>query len=102
MNMLLFRDMKTTGVATEKCGLFVSETLPFLASTPDRIVSETALLEVKCPYTSRHMTDYCFAIESFPNCNYDQLRDFLVLPSKRKLQSIVSATNIDQVLEKTF
>jgi hypothetical protein len=48
------------------------------------------------------VADYCFAIESFPNCNYEQLRDFLVLPSKRKLRSVVYSVNIDQVLIKTF
>ena len=48
------------------------------------------------------VADYCFAIESYPNCNYEQLRDFLVLPSKRKLQSVVSSVNIDQVLKKTL
>ena len=30
------------------------------------------------------VSDYCFAIESFPNCHYEQLREFLILPSKRK------------------
>jgi len=48
------------------------------------------------------VADYCFGIESYPRCNYDHLRDFLVLPSKRKLQSIVSGTNMDSILEKTF
>ena len=48
------------------------------------------------------MSDYCFAIESFPHCKYEQLRDVLVLPSKRKVQSIVSATGVEQVLDKTF
>ena len=44
---------------------------------------------------------YCFAVESFPRCSYEQLREVLVLPSKRKIQSIVSSVNINQVLEKT-
>ena len=48
------------------------------------------------------VADYCFAVELFPNCSYEQLRDFLVLPSKRKMQSIVSSVNISQVLNKTF
>ncbi|RUS75870.1 hypothetical protein EGW08_016359 [Elysia chlorotica] len=33
------------------------------------------------------MNDYCFAVESYPHSNYEQLRDELVLPSKRKVQS---------------
>ena len=40
-------------------------------------------------------------MESFPRCSYQQLREVLVLPSKRKVQSIVSSVNINQVLEKT-
>ncbi|KAL8588631.1 hypothetical protein ACOMHN_050211 [Nucella lapillus] len=26
--------------------------------------------------------DYCFAVESFPHCDYDILREYLVLPRK--------------------
>ena len=56
----------------------------------------TRQLQLLCHKTFS-TADYCFAIESFPNCNYDQLRDFLVLPGKRKLQSIISATNINHL-----
>ncbi|XP_070196711.1 uncharacterized protein [Littorina saxatilis] len=48
------------------------------------------------------MNDFCFAIESFPQCSYEQLREYLVLPSKRKLQSIVASVDQDEVLRKTF
>ena len=48
------------------------------------------------------VVDYCFAIESFSKCDYEQLRDLLVLPSKQKLQSVVTSVNIDLVLKKTF
>ena len=48
------------------------------------------------------MDDYCFAIESFPNAHYEQLRDVLILPSKRKLQSVIASVNLDTVLDKTF
>lgn len=40
--------------ATSVCGLHVSKEHPFLASTPDRRVSDSLLLEVKCPFTSRN------------------------------------------------
>ncbi|KAF2355625.1 hypothetical protein FHG87_013621 [Trinorchestia longiramus] len=36
------------------------------------------------------MNDYSFTLQSYPKCNYEQLRDFLVLPCKRKLQYITS------------
>ncbi|KAF2367892.1 hypothetical protein FHG87_001337 [Trinorchestia longiramus] len=48
------------------------------------------------------MNDYCFALQSCPKCNYEQLRDFLVLPCKRKLQYITSSIDKDQVLRETF
>ncbi|KAF2356250.1 hypothetical protein FHG87_012994 [Trinorchestia longiramus] len=46
--------------------------------------------------------DYCFALQSYLKCNYEQLRDFLVLPCKRKLQYITSSIDKDQVLRETF
>ena len=48
------------------------------------------------------MNDYCFALESYPKCSYEQLRDFLVLPSKRQLQYITSSVDKDHVLRETF
>ncbi|KAF2356949.1 hypothetical protein FHG87_012299 [Trinorchestia longiramus] len=48
------------------------------------------------------MNDYCFAIQLYPKCNYEQLRDFLVLPCKRKLQYITPSIDKDQVLRETF
>ena len=48
------------------------------------------------------LQDYCFALEAFPHCKYEGLRDYLTLPSKRKLQSVVSSVDIAPVLVKTF
>ncbi|KAF2345411.1 hypothetical protein FHG87_023833 [Trinorchestia longiramus] len=48
------------------------------------------------------MNEYCFALQSYPKCDYEQLRDFLVLPCKRKLQYITSSIDTDQVLSETF
>ncbi|KAF2356951.1 Reverse transcriptase domain, partial [Trinorchestia longiramus] len=48
------------------------------------------------------MNVYCFAIQLYPKCNYEQLRDFLVLPCKRKLQYITPSIDKDQVLRETF
>ena len=41
------------GLKVEKCGTFISEFVPYLASTPDGIVKDSALVEVKCPYAAR-------------------------------------------------
>ncbi|KAF2353369.1 Zinc finger C2CH-type [Trinorchestia longiramus] len=48
------------------------------------------------------MNEYCFALQSYPKCNYEQLRDFLVLPCKRKLQYITSPIDKDRVPMETF
>ena len=46
--------------------------------------------------------DYCFAVGSFPHCNYEVLREYLVLPSRRKLQAVVTSVNVKDILSKTF
>ncbi|KAF2356833.1 Transmembrane protein 43 family [Trinorchestia longiramus] len=48
------------------------------------------------------MNDYFFALQSYPRCNYEQLRDFLVLLCKRKLQYITSSIDKDLVQRETF
>ena len=48
------------------------------------------------------MKDYCFALETYPKCSYEQLRDFLVLPSKRMLQYITTSVDKDKLLRETF
>ncbi|KAF2352405.1 hypothetical protein FHG87_016838 [Trinorchestia longiramus] len=48
------------------------------------------------------MNDYYFTLQSYPKCDYEQLRHFLVLTCKRKLQYITSSIDKDQVLRKIF
>ncbi|KAF2347899.1 hypothetical protein FHG87_021345 [Trinorchestia longiramus] len=66
-----------------------------------KLVFLTRLLELlsQKPFS---MNDYCFTPQSYPKCNYEQLRHFLVLPCKRKLQYITSSIDKDQVLRETF
>ena len=40
-------------VTTKPCGLFVCLEMPFLAASPDGVVNDVTLLEVKCPYAAR-------------------------------------------------
>ena len=40
-------------VSTNQSGLVVSITEPYLAASPDRLVGDSIVLEVKCPYTAR-------------------------------------------------
>ena len=46
--------------------------------------------------------DYCHALELFPRCSYDHLRDYLVLPCRRKMEITVSATDLEKVLIGLF
>lgn len=46
--------------------------------------------------------DYCQALELYPRSNYLDLREHLRLPSKRKIQAIVSSGDIESILKGTF
>ncbi|GFU83301.1 yqaJ domain-containing protein [Trichonephila clavipes] len=35
------------------CGLFVDKDKPFLCATPDGLVGDDGLIEIKCPYSAR-------------------------------------------------
>lgn len=45
-----------TGCVVSKCGLFIDRQRPWLAASPDGLVGEDALIEVKCPLTGKNMT----------------------------------------------
>lgn len=44
------------GVSVERSGLFIDHELPFLAATPDGLIGEDGIVEVKCPSTGSNMT----------------------------------------------
>ncbi|CAN7937485.1 unnamed protein product [Ixodes hexagonus] len=44
------------GVSVQKCGLFVDREYPYLAATPDGLVGEDTVVEVKCPENSNYLT----------------------------------------------
>ena len=37
----------------EECGLFILESHPFIAGSPDRLLGEDGIIEIKCPYSTR-------------------------------------------------
>ncbi|CAB3223521.1 unnamed protein product [Arctia plantaginis] len=39
----------------EKCGLFVDEKIPYLGASPDGLLGEDKIVEVKCPYSCANM-----------------------------------------------
>ena len=61
------------------------------------------LRQIQLLYSTNYNTsDYCFALELFPRCSYDHLREFLTLPCKRKMQMIVSSIDFEKVLTALF
>lgn len=38
------------------CGIFINSQWPFLGASPDAIISNDSLLEIKCPYSARNTT----------------------------------------------
>lgn len=44
---------ESTGVKVDKCGLFISQTHPFLGASPDGLIGNDTVVEVKCPYSCR-------------------------------------------------
>lgn len=43
------------GIEISSCGIFIDETIPYLAATPDGIVGDDTIVEFKCPYAARHV-----------------------------------------------
>src|SRR5580765_7149766 len=44
------------GIEINKCGIFIDGTIPYLAATPDGIVGDDTIVEIKCPYAARHVS----------------------------------------------
>lgn len=42
-----------TGSTVTECGLFVDKEHPFLCTSPDGLVGEDGLIEIKCPFTAK-------------------------------------------------
>jgi hypothetical protein len=50
----IFTDINSDQI--KDCGLFISEQHPFLAASPDGMIGDFGLIEIKCPYTARELT----------------------------------------------
>lgn len=44
---------EVTNLTVQKCGLHIAVDHPFLAATPDGLVGQSHVLEIKCPYKGR-------------------------------------------------
>ncbi|CAG9763584.1 unnamed protein product [Ceutorhynchus assimilis] len=47
---------KLIGKKIEPCGLFIDQEQQFLAASPDGIIEEKGIVEIKCPYSATEMT----------------------------------------------
>ena len=43
-----------TNKKVQKCGLFINESFPNFAATPDGLIDNDKIIEVKCPFTARN------------------------------------------------
>ncbi|XP_060871434.1 uncharacterized protein LOC132945685 [Metopolophium dirhodum] len=57
-----FQDL--TGMTVKLCGLFTDNEYPYLAASPDGLIGDNAIVEIKCPYTARDTNNAKEAIES--------------------------------------
>ncbi|KAF2364519.1 hypothetical protein FHG87_004732 [Trinorchestia longiramus] len=97
MNYDILFDKTIENVVT----LLQAHTSAYVETEEKKLVFLTRQLELSSQ-KQFSMNDYCFAVQSYPKCNFEQLRDFLVLPCKRKLQYITSSIDKDQARRETF
>ncbi|WAR12346.1 EXO-like protein [Mya arenaria] len=58
-----------TGLTVQRCGLYICHQKPYLACTPDGVISDTSIIEIKCPYSGRDM--FIKPGKLFPFLEYD-------------------------------
>lgn len=101
-------------IKTQTCGLFVPVDRPYLGASPDAIVGDDGIVEVKCPYAGRNMpilpgpkfrhlqldsnNQICFKKSSL---SYDQMQGQLFL-SNRKFSFFVVYTFQDLFVQKIY
>ncbi|XP_070525083.1 uncharacterized protein [Cardiocondyla obscurior] len=44
------------GVDITECGMFIDKDIPYLAASPDGIIEDDTVVEIKCPYVAREMS----------------------------------------------
>jgi hypothetical protein len=96
---------QATNHQVQPCGMFIDPSIPYLAATPDGLVGDSAVVEVKCPFTGKD--DHVVPGPLFPFVKegedglylnpmhpyYDQVQGQLFL-TKRKLCYFVVFTSV--------
>ncbi|XP_025205740.1 uncharacterized protein LOC112602040 [Melanaphis sacchari] len=56
------------GYKVKKCGLLIDMQIPYLAASPDGIIGDTAIIEVKCPYAAKDTENEFEAVSTGKVC----------------------------------
>lgn len=65
----------TEGVSVSRCGLFIDSDKPYLGASPDGLIDDDGLVEVKCPSSAKEMTpNDAIAARKITFWSYDKAR----------------------------
>ncbi|KAK3920263.1 hypothetical protein KUF71_009550 [Frankliniella fusca] len=56
--------LRSEGYEIEECGLFIDEEMPFLGASPDGLIGNDSIVEIKCPFTAYESQSTLQAIEN--------------------------------------
>lgn len=85
------------GVAVKRCGMFVDPEYPFLCTSPDGLIGEDGLLEVKCPFSAKSYNSLIEVVEAKHDIGIKLKENKFYLPSTHKyyyqIQGQLAITN---------
>jgi len=57
------------GIEINDCGIFIDENIPYLAATPDGIIGDDTIVEIKCPYAAGQVSPTDAMLNKIANIN---------------------------------
>jgi len=57
------------GIEINDCGIFIDENISYLAATPDGIIGDDTIVEIKCPYAARQVSPTDAMLNKIANIN---------------------------------
>ncbi|MEI7632114.1 MAG: YqaJ viral recombinase family protein [bacterium] len=89
---------ESLNVKTEQNGMWLSDESDDIAISPDRVVSKTEALEVKCPKSARHIQT---VIENIVPAEYmDQIMQYFIV--NKRLQQVHYVSYCPKVIQKPY
>ncbi|XP_025194234.1 uncharacterized protein LOC112593869, partial [Melanaphis sacchari] len=55
---------ETMNFTVKPCGLFIDTEFPYLAASPDGLIGEDSVIEIKCPFSARNTTSAIDAVNN--------------------------------------